>query len=154
MAFLLTDKCELAFCAVLETANVPCVIVPGKAEAPKVLPIVICSAEGEGEEDPKGSGNFWYSVTTSVKHNAYDLQPTPDGQDPPDEKADNEAIITAAFQALQVDNLPKLLSDSTDDFFVWPSSCIVGSPQASKDESGIYIDSLTIRIYCCGTDLT
>ncbi len=154
MAFLINDKAELAFVSVIQDAAANALVRPGKSADVKSLPIVICSANGQSEEDPKGTGNFWVEVATEVKSAAFQTEQLPDGGELPDMKLRDEALATSVFEALMVDDLPQKLSDATDDFFVFPSGTIVGAPMSGRDESGIWIDSLTIRIYCCGKDLS
>lgn len=153
--FLLNDKAELAFVSTIKPAVLaagldPGMVVAGKAYDLKIVPIVICESSGEGEEEPKGSGNFWLDISVQVKTPAFLTDPASQV----DPKTSGELIVKTVFGTLQVDNLPSLLSGAIADFYVFDNAFLVGSPQRSNDDSGIWTDSITVKIYCCGIDLS
>jgi hypothetical protein len=163
MSYLLSDKLEAAFVVVLDAvADASALVVPGKNYEDKTFypdqiegeppqGIVICSASGEGEEDPKGTGNFWIGATIAIKSLSF---PNPDGTNPADNpKTPNEALVSVVHTALMDDGLSTSLSAAVDDFTVFPQAIIVSAPTRSQDEAGAWVDEIALRIYCCARDI-
>src|ERR1051326_1219942 len=156
MLFLLNDKCESALAALVMPAAFAVEpeinVYPGKSSAERALPCVICGADGDGLEDPKGTGNFWMDCYVAIEHGAV---PNEDGTSPdgPDPKVADQALVSAVFGGLMVEDLAAQLSAAGADFTVFPMGVIFGAPEGGRNEDGVWIDRLPIRLYCCGRAL-
>lgn len=122
-------------------------VYPGKFSGDKALPWVVCEASGEGEDDPKGSGNFWVNVRTGVKVSAA----TEAGG--PDPKIADVSLVSNVWTILQVTNLETQLNAQARNLTVFPTAFIIGAPTREYDETGAWVDILPIRIYCCNSVL-
>lgn len=120
-------------------------IFTGKDPETKLLPCIICAADGDNvEEDPKGSGNYWLDVSIFVKTAAPpDLDPQGNTID---SKTNSVSLANVVFTALQVDNLDTLVNNN--GFTIFPTGYIFGAQKRGQDKQGAWIDELPIRIYC------
>ncbi len=155
-AFLVNDKLEAALVALITPAvsaltPIPAV-VGGKASTDKEAPIVICDCQGEGEDDPQGTGNFWLRGEIQIKHTGV---PNETGADPAtaDPITANEALITAVCGAVMVDDLEAQLTAAVSDFHVFSGSASFSAPVRGQDENGNWVDTIALRVYCCGSAL-
>lgn len=153
---LVNDKLEAALVALITPAVAALVpvpdVVPGKDSGDKTLNVVICDAQGEGEEDPKGTGNFFLDAEIEMRSTAVpnETAATPATPDP---KIANQAMVTAVTTVIMVDNLPALLSAAVPNFTVFPNGIIFKGPGRRQDETGAWIDTLGLRAYCCGSSI-
>lgn len=152
----LNDAAEIAFAAYLTTivggsAGGNCSVFTGKNADIKTVPCVICASDGaEDQEDPKFSGNYWIDMSVIVKSPAsQDIDAQGAEVDP---KAPDVALVDQVLNALQVTNLDQLVN--TPDFFIFNTGYLFSSPKTGRDENGIWVSELPIRIYCCGRSLT
>ncbi|HEV2350804.1 MAG TPA: hypothetical protein VG028_13265 [Terriglobia bacterium] len=155
-SFFLNDKIEEALVAII-TQTVPAAalagveVLPGKNPGIKSAPCVICFCDGDGEEDPRGSGNFWVDAGVGIKFYAV---ANPDGSgDEPDPKGANQALISAVFGAIWLSNLDALLSAAVADLTVFPTSVIFQAHSSGRDQDGAWIDELRFKCYCCASAL-
>ena len=157
--FLLNDKCEAALAAIVTAAAAEAQVLTGKSATDKQSPpVVICSAEAEGEEDPKGTGNFFVNCSVAVKSGAV---PNEDGTDNPDApeadadqvKAANQALVAAVFGAVCVADLADQMTAAVPDLTVFPASVQFQAPESGRDGHGVWTDALHFRCYACGSRL-
>lgn len=144
--FIPNDKVEDALVALITAAvsaldPVPQVLA-GKDSEDKELPVIRCVAHGDGEMDPPNSGNFWIQAAIQVRTSGVDA-------DSFDAKAKNQELLAAISGVLNVDNLPALLSAAISDFTTF--GVIFGAPDSKEDSSGVWMDEIPMRVYCCGT---
>jgi len=133
----LVNALELALCKVVSdvignAANV----YPGKASTTKVLPCVICAADGSSaEEDPPRTGNFWVDTETTVKVIA---ATEPGAAVDPVIAADD--LTRAVFNALTLDNLDVLLNAAAQSLglllTVFPQGFFFSSPKQGRMRRG------------------
>lgn len=158
---ILADRVEEAFVVILtgpvESVSGSIGLYTGKSSADQLYPCVVCVAQGKtgqeaGEEDPVHSGNFWIDAQIIIKHSS---APNPDGAvpPPPDPKIEDQAIVDAVSSAVMVDNLADLLSNAVSGLTVFPGGVIFQSPEQGTDSKGHWIDTLRIRLYCCGSSI-
>ena len=152
MNFLVADKVETALAALVtaEAGAIP--VYTGKSSEEKEAPCIICSAEISEDEDPKGTGNYWVTATVFIKQSGVTNEDGTD-ENAASPKAATQAISAAVLGALLVDDLADLLTAATDDLTVFDGSVIFGAATAGQDESGLWIDSLQMRLYACGSEL-
>lgn len=144
---LLLNELEEAFAALARTAGANATVYTGRASSEKLVPLCICSAEGEAEEDPKGSGNFWVNMLVQTKAS---LGTETDNLDP---KPADVLLAQTIFSVFLVDNLDTQLNAQGRTLTIFPTAYIVGSPRQSQDEAGKWFDELPIRVYCCASVL-
>ena len=148
----LLNEVESAFVSLI-AGNLPAPIgppqnvYPGKSSGDKALPWVVCAANGEGEDDPKGSGNFWVNVRIMVKT----WSATEAGG--PDPKIADVAFVSNVWTILQVTNLDTQLNAQARNLTVFPTAFLIGAPTREYDAEGSWMDILTIRLYCCNSIL-
>lgn len=144
----LLNEVESAFVSLITTAiTTQANVYTGKSSGDKSLPWVVCEANGDGEDDPKGSGNFWVNVRTMVKVSGA----TEAGG--PDPKIADVALVSNVWTVLQVTNLDAQLNAQARNLTVFPTAFIIGAPTREYDETGGWVDILPIRIYCCNSVL-
>lgn len=150
MSFLPNDKLEAALVALLAApvaaVNPACSVVAGGSPGDRALPEVICAVDGDGEEEPKSSGNFWLNAMVTLKTKAT----TDDSATP---EADRQALASAIYGVLYVDGLPALLSAAASDFFVFPLGVTFSAPTRGQDGDA-WFDQFPLRVYCCASDLS
>ena len=153
MNFLVSDKVETALAALVADAADSIPVYTGKASDEKAAPCVVCSADVAEDEDPQGSGNYYVTATVAVKQSAVTNE---DGSDPTADspKAAAQAVSAAIFGAVLVDDLAAQLTAATDDLTVFAGSVHFGAMESGRDESGLWIDSLQVRVYACGASLS
>lgn len=140
---MLTNSLEAAFVGLVQAAVPTVTVVPGRWPLPKVLPLVICAADGEGDEDPPRSGNVWVDVKVVVKGSAaVDV----DGGNPAPWSA---GLAGTVFDAVHQDNLDALLNAQGQTMTVFPMGFLFGAPESGRDEAGVWVDILPVRVYCC-----
>ena len=155
--FLISDKVETALAAMVAAVATEAQVVTGKsAEDKQAPPMVICSAEVDGNDDPYGTGNYFVNGTVAIKSAAV---PNEDGSgdaagQEASLKAANQALVDAVFRVLQVDDLAEQLAAAVSDLTVFPGSVQFGAPESGRDEKGFWIDVLHFRCYACGAGLT
>ncbi len=152
---MINDKCEAAFVALLTAAiaelGEEVGVHPAKDSEDKTSPLVICDAQGEGEEEPKYTGNYWLDVSIIVKHAGV---PDEDGTETEaDPKTLDLALLEAVKAVVSADELEAQLSGAVEAFTVFERSIIRGSPIRGRDEQGVWIDTFPIRLYCCDSAL-
>lgn len=150
MDFLLNDKVESALVALVRAAvaDTAVSVLPGKDAGTIALPCVICAADGDGLEDPIGTGNCWVNATVAIKHAAADEM------DEVEAKTYMQELVAQVFGAVQVGDLAEKLTAAIEDFTVFPGSVVFGAAESGRDEAGVWVDSLPVRLYCCGQTLT
>lgn len=131
-------------------------IYEGHSSKIKQAPYVVCEARAGSDEEPLGSGNRFFDVVISIhgqaetseedglddEGNSVTPVPSPEAQ-----RANAEAI----FSILKEDDLPELLSDAVEDFYVFDPVTDTGEDPSLSGRQ--FVDSLMLRIYCCGTDI-
>jgi hypothetical protein len=153
MNFLIADKVETALAALVMPVAGTVPVYTGKGSDEKAAPCIICSAEIGEDEDPKGTGNYWVTATVFIKQSGVTNEDgTNDGAASP--KATTQTVAASVIGALMVDNLATQLTAATSDLTVFDGSVIFGAVTASQDESGLWIDSIQIRLYACGAALS
>ncbi len=153
MSAALINALELSLCRVVSDAiGNAANVYPGKSSTVKVLPAVICAADGSAEEDPPRTGNFWVDTETTVKA----IAATEPGAVADPVLAGND-LTQAVFNALKQDNLDLLLNAAALalglQLTVFPQGFFFNSPKQGQDEEGAWMDVLPIRIYCCASVL-
>jgi hypothetical protein len=123
-------------------------VYTGKASSNKKAPCVICACDGEQEEDPPRTGNFWISVEVSVKS----IAATEPGATV-DPLSSDQAFVKSVFDIVCVNVIDALLSAQGFDLTILPQGFIFGSFKSGRDEQGVYVDQLPIRLYCCASIL-
>ena len=137
----LNDKIEEALASLVSAAVGDLAsVVTGKASGTKALPVVICAANGSGEDDPPGSGNFWVDVAVQVKTSASDSETA---------KEDSQAIIDAVASVVEAEGLPDQITNSGLGVTVLSPQVKYTAPESGQDEEGAWIDSITIGFYAC-----
>jgi hypothetical protein len=130
-------------------------VYPGKSSGDKVLPCVICAADGSSmEEDPPRTGNFWIDFEITVKGTA-SIEPGA----PPDPVIAQNLLVKTAFAAVQVDNLHALINAAAIvlglSLTVFPNGYFWASPrQGQEADDAAWLDTLPGKLYCCGSVLT
>jgi hypothetical protein len=152
LSFHLTEKIEDA-AVVLVSAAVGSLasVLPGQGSDDKTAPCVICACDGDGEEDPRGSGNVY--VTLRIICKGFGVQNADGTGTQADPSLATRAVVDLAFGAIQIDTLEADLSAATNDLTVFPASSVMQSPTKTTDEHGVWIDELSVRLYCCGSAL-
>src|ERR1039458_207906 len=150
--FSLNDKVEAAL-AVLVAAAAPAgtQVLTGKSPQDVSLPVAICSAEAEGDEDPKGSGNYFVRGMVTVRSSAV-INETAAGSDP-DPKGTDQGLVSSIFAAVMMADLAEQLTAAGTDLTVFPASVQFGAPESGYGEKGHWIDTLPFRCYACGAAL-
>ena len=139
--------------AIQKTSNVRVNVYTGKDTADKQLPCVIVAADGDGEEDPPTTGNFWLTVIISVKAlTVSDPTLNDDGQ-AADPKGADVDIASIVFDAVRDDNIEGLLNATGEQFTAFPQGCFSDAPKSGQDANQTWTDELTLRVYCCGSVL-
>jgi hypothetical protein len=126
-------------------------VVTAKDSGDKTLPLFICEADGQGEEEPEGcqTGNFWITGAVSLRHSAVDEA----DQDAGTAKANDQACLTAMANAIQISTLETDLSAAVANFTVFPNSVSFEAPERTQDESGVWEDTIQFKALCCASDL-
>jgi hypothetical protein len=154
VSFYLNDKVESALVAIITPGVDPglgITITTGKNSIDKGMPCIICWADGDGEEDPKDTGNFFINAEVQVKRSGV---PNEDGTGLlPDPKVPDESLINAVFGPLLDDGLAASLSAAVPDFTVLPGGVFREAPKRGYNEEGAWVDSMALRLYCCGSSL-
>jgi hypothetical protein len=154
--YLPIDRLEDALVVVaglgVQDAGSPATVVPGRNSGTKGLPVVICSADPDGQFDPPRSGNGYVNVTVQCKSKAVtNPRGTETAEEPeptPEEKS--KALARAVWNRLLVDELPELLTAAVEDLTVFPNGVLWGMPRRFEDEEGLWVDEVQGRVYCCG----
>jgi hypothetical protein len=157
---LLVNELEMAFVGLLNESLAGLLPgYPGRSPDTKSLPCFICAADGEGEEDPPNSGNFWHVIHVTVKGTA---ATEPDGADP---KPVDVALATAVFDVILGNDQPnagdvnraELLASRLNAqgriLTVFPNGIFFGSIGETREDPGVWLDELPLRVYCCGSIL-
>jgi hypothetical protein len=145
----LNDKIESALVAIISAAvtDLTVSVVPGKYAADKTLPVVICSADGDGPDDPPGTGNFWINATVTVKASASDAASAAQA------KTDQQSLADSVFNALYLDTLAAGLSAAATALTVFRGSVQFSSVESGEDAEGVWLDSVRIRMLACSSSL-
>ena len=100
--FFLNDKLEAALAVIVKPAAGKAQVTTGKSATDKdPPPVIICSAQVEEMEDPRGSGNFFANCSVAIKSSGV---PNEEGTAPADsDPAALEAMVKAANQELALD---------------------------------------------------
>lgn len=143
---LLLSSVESAFSSLITAAiGSQANVYTGKASTNKVLPCVICIADGEEQEDPPFTGNYWVSVEIQVKYHA---DTAPGLSDP---KVADLTLVRNVFNAVKVSNLDALLNGQGQNLTVFPNGFFFSSQKAGQDEMGAWADVQPIKLYCCAS---
>jgi len=156
MLYILPDKCEMALVAVISPFINPLIqVYTGRSELDKIMPCWVVSAEGEGEEEPWQSGNFWVRCELAYHQRAQPNESGPQQPLAPDPKLFAQGAISAVTGALALDRatLAAELSAATADFTVLPNGILFDAPTEAQDAKGAWISSLHVKLYCCGSSL-
>lgn len=148
----LLDSVETAFQRIVLAAFVPPLTPPnvytGRDSQNKKLPCVICAVDGDAEEDPPRTGNYWVNVEISVKHTA-----ATEASDTVDPKADAIALTKSVFDLLRINNLDATINaiaaTAPLDLTIFPQGFFFSAQKSGRDELGVYVDTLPVRLYCC-----
>lgn len=151
-AFLLVDKVEEALATLVLDSGVSANVYTGKGSLDKEAPCVICSAEPEGEEDPKGTGNFFMQGIVTCK--GYGVINEDGAGNPADPRGDSQTVVATVFAAIQRDDLGAAMNAAVSDLHVFAASPQLQAPESGKDEQGVWIDELRVRLYCCASALS
>jgi len=153
MNLMLADKLESALAALVTTAAGDLAVFTGKHSDTKQIPCVICSAEISEDEEPTGSGNHICRGTVAVKQSAVQ---NPDGTDTgaASPKSATQTISDAIFSAVQTDTLAEDLTSNGTDLTVFPGSIRFLASESGRDDTGLWIDSLSFSCCACPSDLT
>lgn len=122
-------------------------IYGGKSPGEKVLPAVICEAQGEGEEDPKLSGNFVMGFMLRPMATA---ATEADGADPT--TADN-LLVSAVWHAVCITDLDAQLNAQGRILTVFPNGFFLSAPTLEQDALGGWHNVIRGRVYCCNSVL-
>jgi hypothetical protein len=156
--FLINDKVEAALAVLVAAAAGEVQVATGKSASDKEAPpIIICSAEAEGDDDPRGSGNFMVNGSVAIKTSAIPNEDGTEGDSANAEEAiktANQALVAAVFGALQVIDLAEQLSAAVEGLTVFPASVQFGAPESGRDGKGVWNDVLHFRCYACGSSLS
>ena len=157
MNFLIGDKVEAALALLVTPVAAglsPGIrVVTGKSETDKVAPpLIVCSAEEDGDEEPKHSGNFFVNCSVAIKCSAVTNE---DGNDnpSPNPKSADQSLVAAVFTILRVSNLDALLTAAVPDFTVFPDSVMHQGTERGRDRAGFWWDILHFRCLACGSSL-
>lgn len=119
-------------------------IYTGANSADKAAPCVICAAVSADADDPPGSGNKWVTLDVMVKSIfAVDA----DAVDP---VAAADTLAGAVFNAIQTNTLAADLNTHGTDFTVMG---VVFEGNASEVQEDCSVETMTVRLYCCPSDL-
>ena len=120
----------------------------GRASTDKALPCVICQAQGDGEEEPWHSGNYWITMAIMVKMAAgTDVN----GQDP---EPVNTLLIQLVESAIAITGLDASLNTQGQSLTVFTNGYIFNAHDLTfQREEGVWIDTLPVRVYCCASIL-
>lgn len=150
MTGTLLDSIEEAFrLAVKSIIGDAADVYTGKSPVDKVAPCVICSADGSTEEDPPRTGNYWVNVDIAVKHTA-----ATEASDTVNPRDDSISLLKSVFDILRINDLPTLINAQGQDLTVFPEGAFFDAPRSERDELGIWVDTMTVRLYCCPSVLT
>lgn len=147
MSSLLAYELEQAFVSLILPMLLGGNVYGGRSPGDRVLPNVVCDAIGEGEEDPKLTGNFWMNMRITCKSSA---ATEAGGFDP---TLQDVAFVKSAFDPLLVDDLPAQLNAQGRTLTVLPNAYITSAPSTEQDSEGAWVDVLMIRCYCCASIL-
>lgn len=147
MSALLAYELEQAFVSLILPTMVGGNVYGGRSAGDRTLPNAVCEAIGDGEEDPKLSGNFWMNMRITCKGTA---ATEADGFDP---TPLDVAFVKSVFEPLLVDDLPAQLNAQGRNLTVLPNGYITSAPTQEQDAEGSWVDVLTIRCYCCASVL-
>ena len=158
--FLINDKVEMALAAVVAEAVAgmvpeltrPVRVVTGKAsgDVPEP-PLIECSAQAEGEDDPRGSGNVWVSASVAVRSSAVPNEDgTGTGEDP---RVENQALVAAVYAGLATTDLAERLGAAVEGLTVFPGSVMWSAPESGRDKNGVWVDVMHLKFYGCGRRL-
>lgn len=142
----LTDKLESAFVSVLQSAIPGVQIVTGKNATVKGVPIIICWADGQGEEDPPFSGNYWLNGAVEIKGHAGPVKNSAAA------KVAQQDLHGLVYDALRVTDIAEQLTAGVADFTVFPNAVLFDAPVSGNDDAGVWTDAFPFRVYCCPTD--
>jgi hypothetical protein len=154
----LTSNLEEAFKKVIADdlaalTNPPALnLYTGKDNSEKVLPCVIIAADGDGSEDPPDTGNFNCKVIISVKGLAVH-DPNLTDAEQTDPKANDLSAVDAVFGILMDDGLQPALNATAYAITVFPRGISFDSPTCGRDQAGVWVDEMTLHLYCCGSKL-
>jgi hypothetical protein len=155
MSYPLNDQIEAALVAVVDgaicayntahpSATVSAQVVTGKGATDKTLPIVVCAVDGDGEEDPKGTGNLMVRFEVDVRSSMTD-----------ETQAQDDALINVVHGAIIVQDLPGSINSAAViagiPITVFPMGFQFEAPTSGKDEVGAWIDTARGRLYVCGS---
>jgi hypothetical protein len=144
----LNNELEEAFANLIGGAiSLEANVYTGKSSGDKALPCVICAADGDGEEDPKGTGNFWVRMSITMRASAATLA---DGVDP---KPASVQLVSDVHQLVYVDDLPAQLNSQGRTLTVFPQGIIFDAPKSGWDDLGAWVDEISARVYCCASVL-
>lgn len=146
---LLITSLENAFVSLILPAAAPyqANVYPGHASSTKALPCVICSADGDStQEDPPHQGNFWVDLEITVKASA-----ATEADAVADPNVFDLALTKAVFDAVKVNNLDALINALGYDLTILPNAFFFYPPKAGRDQDGVWVDQLTIKVYCCAS---
>jgi hypothetical protein len=128
----------------LDVAEAEAPVYPGKNDATKDLPAVICRAT-RGEEYPRGTGNFWLTLEVELRHPA---------RDESKQLTVNAAVLEALRTVLQADDLDAQITSAAEDFHVFAGSL---SREADGrdfiEDDALWVDSIQMRCLACASDL-
>jgi hypothetical protein len=170
MDFLLADKIEAALAALIAPVVSGPQILTGKSSQEKLAPpIIVCSAEETGDEEPIHWGNFWVGAAVEIKcaavfaeRRARFLRPSVPVGPPRDGPKDaDQDLVSAVFTAIRVDNLAARLNviGQDMDFTVFPGSVIFEATVRSREGASgagkdfLWVDRLAFRCLACGSAL-
>jgi hypothetical protein len=147
MSYLPNDRLESALAAVMTAAVAALNPLPkvytGIGTDEKVLQSITCMADGDGEEDPKGTGNFWVMAKVQFR-----TRPYPDVTADP--KGARQILLDAGLTALMDSTLPATLSAAVTNLTVFDNGIVYSAVKMGQDAKGAWVDELEMRCYCCG----
>ena len=117
----------------------------GKNSGDKQLPCVICEAAGEGEEDPKSSGNYWFRIQWRIRATSATEEAGPDPT-----LADTQLVadVSALFRVTDLD-----AGLNAQGRILTVLGFVLESPIREENELGGWDDILSARVYCCNSVL-
>jgi hypothetical protein len=128
-------------------------VYTGKSSDEKTIPCVICSAEITEDEDPKGTGNWPVRCTVAIKQSGVRNEDgTETDADSP--RSDTQVNSAEILAVLMVDDLAEQITAAGADLTVFPGSIQFGSAESGRDDTGLWIDSLSFSCYACGSTLS
>jgi hypothetical protein len=125
-------------------------VYTGKNNEDKEGPCLILDADGEGDEDPPFTGNFWVTYSVEYRNSAIpDEEVT--GEDSATQKTTDQESWTLICNTLIVDDLPAQMSAAVADFTVQGLAGF-GAPTRSQQDA-YWSDKFTFRALCCASTL-